>query len=116
MAVNGVISPPMPAKVGNNPVEVPSIEVARARLSRRPAAAYLGAKMGKPVSVNTIRVWKIPYRVVGRDAVYEIVDLDKFADAKACGRGRAPRPASWRRRARIRRCVRRTMQASERRR
>ena len=94
MAVNGVISPPMPAKVGNNPVEVPSIEVARARLSRRPAAAYLGAKMGKPVSVNTIRVWKIPYRVVGRDAVYEIVDLDKFADAKvAAADVRLGRPA-----------------------
>jgi hypothetical protein len=87
----------MPAKVGNNPVEVPSIEVARARLSRRPAAAYLGAKMGKPVSVNTIRVWKIPYRVVGRDAVYEVVDLDKFADAKLAGaavRHPGPSPAA----------------------
>ena len=74
--------PLMQAKTANNPVEIPSIAVARARLARRAAAAYLGARMGKNVSVNTIRAWAVRYRVVGRDAVYEIADLDDFADAQ----------------------------------
>jgi hypothetical protein len=72
----------MRARTISNPVEIPDVAVTRARLSRRPAAVYLGAKMGKNVSVNTIRVWGIPYRNVGRDSIYEIRDLDDFADAQ----------------------------------
>ena len=72
----------MRAKTTSNPVEIPDVAVTRARLARRPAAAYLGAKMGKNVSVNTIRAWAVPYRVVGRDSIYEIKDLDDFASAK----------------------------------
>ena len=51
-------------------------------MARNAAAAYLGAKMGKNVSVNTIRIFPIPYRQIGRDAVYEISDLDAFVDGK----------------------------------
>ena len=52
------------------------------RLRRAAAAVYFGRRLGKDVRVNTIRVWPIRYRQVGRDAIYEIADLDAFADAK----------------------------------
>ncbi len=32
-----------------------------------------------------MRTWPIPYRQVGRDAVYEIADLDRFIDARLNG-------------------------------
>ena len=31
---------------------------------------------------NTLRGWLVPYRQIGRDAVYELSDLDRFIDAR----------------------------------
>jgi hypothetical protein len=54
----------------------------RERLRRSEAAAYARRRLGQSVKVNTLRSWAIPYRQVGRDAVYEISDLDRFIDAR----------------------------------
>jgi hypothetical protein len=74
-----------------NPAEIP-----RERLRRAEAAAYARRRLGQSVKVNTLRSWPIPYRQVGRDAVYEITDLDRFIDARlaAAPVRRAPAPAA----------------------
>ena len=62
------------------------------RLRRSEAAAYARRRLGQSVTPNTLRSWPVPYRQVGRDAVYEISDLDRFIDARlaAAPRRRAP--------------------------
>jgi hypothetical protein len=50
----------------------------RERLRRSEAADYVQERLGQPVSPNTLRAWPTPYKLVGRDAVYEIVDLDRL--------------------------------------
>jgi hypothetical protein len=60
-----------------NPAEVP-----RQRLRRSAAANYVHQRLGQNVTPNTLRSWPIPYKHLGRDAVYEIVDLDRFIDAR----------------------------------
>jgi hypothetical protein len=57
-------------------------EAPRERLRRSEAAAYARQRLGQSVKVNTLRAWPIPYRQIGRDAVYEIADLDRFIDAR----------------------------------
>jgi ribosomal protein L7/L12 len=57
-------------------------ETSRERLRRSEAAAYARRRLGQSVKVNTLRSWPIPYRQVGRDAVYELADLDRFIDAR----------------------------------
>jgi hypothetical protein len=59
-----------------------AIDPPRERLRRAEAAAYARRRLGQSVKVNTLRSWPIPYRQVGRDAVYEIADLDRFIDAR----------------------------------
>jgi hypothetical protein len=58
------------------------IDLPRERLRRAEAAAYARRRLGQSVKVNTLRSWPIPYRQVGRDAVYELSDLDRFIDAR----------------------------------
>jgi hypothetical protein len=58
------------------------IDPPRDRLRRAEAAAYARRRLGQSVKVNTLRSWPIPYRQVGRDAVYELSDLDRFIDAR----------------------------------
>jgi hypothetical protein len=68
-------------------------EIPRQRLRRAEAAEYARRRLGQSVKVNTLRSWKIPYRQIGRDAVYEIEDLDRFFDARLAAaprRGAAP--------------------------
>jgi hypothetical protein len=67
-------------------------EAPRERLRRSEAAAYARRRLGQSVKVNTLRSWPIPYRQVGRDAVYELADLDRFIEArlKAAPVRRAP--------------------------
>jgi hypothetical protein len=67
-------------------------EIPRERLRRPEAAVYCARRLGQSVKVNTLRTWSIAYRQVGRDAVYEIVDLDRFIDErlKAAPRRRPP--------------------------
>ena len=55
------------------------------QLRRVAAAAYLTDKLGPNVSPNTLRSWPIPYKQLGRDATYEIRDLDAFAEARIAG-------------------------------
>ena len=52
------------------------------RLRRSEAAAYARRRLGQCVTPNTLRCWPVPYRQIGRDAVYEISDLDRFIDAR----------------------------------
>ena len=60
-------------------------EISRQRLRRVAAAAYLADKLGPNVSPNTLRGWRIPYKQLGRDATYEVCDLDAFAEARIAG-------------------------------
>jgi hypothetical protein len=60
-------------------------ELQRKRLRRAAAAAYLTDEWGPNVSPNTLRSWPIPYKQLGRDATYEICDLDAFAQARIAG-------------------------------
>ena len=57
-------------------------EIPRERLRRPEAAAYCQRRLGQSVKPNTLRDWAVPYRQLGRDAVYELVDLDRFIDAR----------------------------------
>jgi hypothetical protein len=57
-------------------------EIPRERLRRPEAADYCRRRLGQSVKINTLRTWPIPYRQIGRDAVYEIADLDRFIDAR----------------------------------
>ena len=57
-------------------------EIPRRRLRRAEAADYCRRRLGQSVKVNTLRSWPIRYRQVGRDAVYELVDLDRFIDER----------------------------------
>jgi hypothetical protein len=57
-------------------------EVPRVRLRRSAAANYLHQRLGQNVSPNTLRSWPISYKQLGRDAVYELVDLDAFIDER----------------------------------
>jgi hypothetical protein len=50
----------------------------RERLRRSDAADYVQEQLGRPVSPNKLRVWPIPYKLDGRDAIYEVSDLDLF--------------------------------------
>jgi hypothetical protein len=67
-------------------------EAPRERLRRSEAAAYARRRLGQSVKPNTLRAWPVPYKQIGRDAVYEISDLDRFIDArlKAAPVRRAP--------------------------
>jgi hypothetical protein len=65
----------------------------RQRLRRSEAAAYARRRLGQSVKVNTLRSWPIPYRQVGRDAVYEISDLDRFIEARLAAAPRRCAPA-----------------------
>lgn len=58
------------------------IAVSRQRLRRAEAADYCRLRLGQSVRLNTLRGWPISYRQVGRDAVYELKDLDAFIDAR----------------------------------
>jgi hypothetical protein len=71
-------------------------EAPRERLRRSEATAYARRRLGQSVKANTLRAWPIPYKQIGRDAVYEIADLDKFIDARlaAAPARRAPAPRS----------------------
>jgi hypothetical protein len=60
-------------------------EISRQRLRRVAAAAYLADKLGPNVSPNTLRGWRIPYKQLGRDATYDVRDLDAFAEARLNG-------------------------------
>jgi hypothetical protein len=68
------------------------IDPPRERLRRAKAANYARRRLGQSVRVNTLRSWPIPYRQIGRDAVYELADLDRFIDARlaAAPQRRAP--------------------------
>jgi hypothetical protein len=57
-------------------------EAPRERLRRSEAAAYASRRLGQSVKVNTLRSWPITYRQVGRDAVYELADLNRFIEAR----------------------------------
>jgi hypothetical protein len=73
-------------------------EVPRVRLRRSAAANYLHQRLGQSVSPNTLRSWPISYKQLGRDAVYELVDLDAFIDARlkaAPVRRGAPPALDW---------------------
>ena len=52
------------------------------RLRRSEAAAYARRRLGQSVKPNTLRAWPVPYKQIGRDAVYELADLDRFIDAR----------------------------------
>jgi hypothetical protein len=65
-----------------------SVEVPVERLRRVEAAAYARKRLGQSVKVNTLRTWPIPYKQLGRDAVYELKDLDAFIDARLAGAAR----------------------------
>src|SRR5580692_5061268 len=54
----------------------------RERLRRSEAAAYARRRLGQSVKPNTLRNWPVPYKQIGRDAVYELADLDRFIDAR----------------------------------
>jgi hypothetical protein len=54
----------------------------RERLRRSEAAAYARRRLGQSVKPNTLRSWPVPYKQIGRDAVYELADLDRFIDAR----------------------------------
>jgi|ERR1700722_8993545 hypothetical protein len=56
--------------------------VPRQRLRRSEAAAYARRRLGQSVKPNTLRSWPVPYKQIGRDAVYELADLDRFIDAR----------------------------------
>ena len=63
------------------------------RLRRSEAAAYARRRLGQSVKPNTLRSWPVPYKQIGRDAVYELADLDRFIDARLAA---APvRRAQW---------------------
>jgi hypothetical protein len=82
--LDGCIFPPCKS----DPTEIP-----RERLRRAEAADYARRRLGQSVKVNTLRSWPISYRQIGRDAVYELADLDRFIDerlAAAPRRGPAP--------------------------
>ena len=49
------------------------------RLDRGAAAITLGRLLGDVVSVNTLRRWPIPYKLIGRSARYQADDLIAFA-------------------------------------
>ncbi len=59
-----------------------SVEVPVERLRRPEAADYCQRRLGQSVKSNTLRGWLVLYRQVGRDAVYELADLDRFIDAR----------------------------------
>ena len=87
----------MPYIVAMPKKAVDKSELYRQRLRRTAAAAYLTDKLGPNVSPNTLRSWPIPYKQLGRDATYEIRDLDAFAEARIAGApcaARALRPIS----------------------
>ncbi len=50
------------------------------RLDRVRAAEYLWEKHGIVVSPRTLEAWPIAYRFVHRCALYEVVDLDRYAE------------------------------------
>jgi hypothetical protein len=66
-------------------------EAPRKRMKRIEAAAYLQRLLDLPVSPKTIRAWPIPYRHFGRDAVYEVIDLDRFAEKRLTAPARYPK-------------------------
>ena len=39
-------------------------------------------RLGQNVSPNTLRNWPIPYKLTGRDATYDVRDLDTFAETR----------------------------------
>jgi hypothetical protein len=52
--------------------------------TRKSAAEHLTKKQGAPISEATLAKWAVsgdgpPYRVIGRNAIYEEPDLDVFA-------------------------------------
>jgi hypothetical protein len=59
-----------------------STAIPREKLRRSEAAAYAHRRLGQPVSVNTLRAWAIPYKQIGRDAVYEVADLNRFIEER----------------------------------
>ena len=65
-------------------------EIPRERLRRPEAAAYCQRRLGQSVKPNTLRGWAVAYRQIGRDAVYELVDLDRlFIDVRLAAASRA---------------------------
>ena len=83
-----------PLKSAITPLRFPALKSRGrgCRAAQRPLT--LARRWVNPFQSTRFEFWKIPYRVVGRDAVYEIVDLDKFADAKvAAADVRLGRPA-----------------------
>jgi hypothetical protein len=52
--------------------------------TRKSAAKHLTKKQGAPISESTLAKWAVsgdgpPYRLIGRNAIYEEPDLDVFA-------------------------------------
>ena len=78
-------------------------EAPRERLRRSEAAAYARRRLGQSVKPNTLRSWPVPYKQIGRDAVYELADLDRFIEArlKAAPVRRAPIAAIYERRRKL---------------
>jgi hypothetical protein len=60
-------------------------EQKRERLRRSEAAVYARDRLGQTVTTHTLRTWPVPYKVLGRDAVYEVSDLDRFIEARLAG-------------------------------
>jgi hypothetical protein len=54
----------------------------RRRLTRSEAAAYMSERADQHISPDTLRGWPVPYRQLGRDAMYEIADLDRFIEER----------------------------------
>jgi hypothetical protein len=49
------------------------------RLTRKAAARTLSEMLGVPLSVRTLRRLALPYRMIGREAVYLASDLEAYA-------------------------------------
>jgi hypothetical protein len=72
----------MPYVVAVAKEAVDKSELQRKRMRRAAAAAYLTDRLGPNVSPNTLRNWPIPYKLTGRDATYDVRDLDTFAETR----------------------------------
>ena len=68
------------------------------RLNRREAAAYVTETYGFRLSPRTLEDAAVPYIVVNGQAIYQVADLDRYAQGKivsaARRTGRAARLAS----------------------
>lgn len=68
--------------------EAPSAPATKPRMNRREAAAYITGKYGFRQSHRTMEALPVPYLVVNGQALYEVADLDTYAQAKLAGASR----------------------------